>query len=262
VERESVRSRRMIVGQHQSLESAINSAIEKLVRAEIGQFGAMVTLPVRYPSGASVVLQLSESGDRCLVTDYGMAYLEAEMIGTTRSFVAYAPKIAERTGIRYDGRSFFAVEVPKDRLAGAMTVVANCSHRAALYAASKASEEQDRGVKEQVYERLSTVFGRSNIDRDIQLHGSSSHAWPVSFSVSRGTGRAIVETVTAAPVSISSVVTKFHDIGRLEFPPPRLIVTRNKRSLGNYLGVLAPVSTALLEIRAANDDYIRYSEAV
>ena len=68
---------------------ALDQAMASLVSAEYGPMGAMVRLPIRYPSGSFVVLQVSETGDKCFVTDYGMGqYLELEMAGAERSFDA------------------------------------------------------------------------------------------------------------------------------------------------------------------------------
>lgn len=243
------------------LSEAVDRAIMSLVTAEHSPLGAMVCLPVRYPSGSSVVLQISETGDRCFVTDYGMGYLESELIGAERTFERHAKTIAESCGINYDGRSFFVAEVQKDRLRGAMVVVADCSQRAASYAALKASERAEREIKDEVFERIGSVFGRNNIDRDIDVRGASSHPWPVSFRVKRDDQFSLFEAVTPYHSSVAAVVAKFHDIGRVEYPPPRIIVARSKRALGDYIGVLAPVSSALLEISASNDDFVRYSIA-
>lgn len=250
-----------MISERVGLQEAIDSALRTLLRAEHRAAGSYVTLPVRYPSGASVVLQITEVGDRCFVTDYGMGYQEAELFGGTRQFERRAVEFATAAGIRYDGRSFFVAEVVKDRLPGAMVVVADCSQRAAAFAALRAADRQGDEIKELAFDRIRNTFGRNKVERDVPVRGSSTHPWPVDFVVKTDNGVAIFEATTPHPNSVASVTTKLGDIARLESAPPRIVVVRNKRAFGDLLGVVAPVASVVLEVEAANDLYLRYAKA-
>jgi hypothetical protein len=232
-----------------NLGDAVAAALEKLLTAAVFDRGVYVTLPIRYPSGASVVLQITEVGDRCFVTDYGMGYVEADMLGATNFFERRARTLAEATGIHYDGQSFFIAEVGKDRLAGAMVVVADCSQKAANQAAMSTAKKDEAAATDEAFEKIASVFGRQAVARDVPFKGASSHQWSVAFMVTLPSrDKAVFEAPTNHGQSISSTAVKFVDIGRLDSPPPRIAVVRSKIEMGDYLGVLAPISTAVLEI--------------
>lgn len=113
-----------------TISGDVDAAVRRLVNAQHFRAGSIVSMPVIYPSGASVVLEITMQKDRCFVTDRGGASQEAELFGATRYFKSEAERVALSSGIHFDGRDMFVAEVPRESLHGAMTVVANASAEA------------------------------------------------------------------------------------------------------------------------------------
>jgi hypothetical protein len=114
----------------QRMSDTVEAAVRQLVSAEHFRAGSFVTMPVIYPSGASVVLEVFQQGGRFFVSDRGGGYQEAEFAGASRYYSREGKKAAEDYGIKFDGRDMFIAEVAEERLSGAFTVVANCSQSA------------------------------------------------------------------------------------------------------------------------------------
>ncbi len=113
-----------------ALSDAVEEAIRRLACAEHLADASLVNLPLLYPSGATVVVQVSEpSGGQCTVTDLGFGFQEAELVGARRQFEDLAEDAARSSSISYAGRMFVIRDVPRTNLPAAMMAVATCSQR-------------------------------------------------------------------------------------------------------------------------------------
>jgi hypothetical protein len=70
----------------------------ELVQAHRIAPGTVVTTPVLFPSGGHVSILVSFDGDKCLVSDDGAAYAEADLMGAGEIFRRAARPIAEEVG--------------------------------------------------------------------------------------------------------------------------------------------------------------------
>jgi hypothetical protein len=96
-----------------------------------------------------------------------------------------AKGLAEHFGIRFDNQSFFAAEANREKLAGATTVVANCSSQAAALAAYKSAErkfEDDSDKSRECPFRLRRLRTSASVSLPAMrsLHGSSGCHWQPS----------------------------------------------------------------------------------
>jgi hypothetical protein len=229
------------------LSRAVDDAIRGIVTTEHYRAGSIVSLPVLYPSGSSVLLEVTRHGDRLLVSDRGGGSQEAELMGATRYYKEPAERIATDAGIRFDGHSMFVVEVPIARLAGAMVVVANCSQDAAVFAAERLAESTEADAREILFARLSTVFRGWHVEKDARVIGASNHSWKVAVEVTNRDRRAIFEPVNRRYITIVGTAAKFHDLARLETPPARFAVVSSIQELGDYYGVVSDASDRVIE---------------
>lgn len=236
---------------------AVDEAIKRLVSVEHFHAGSLVSMPVTYPSGASVVLEITAQSGRVFITDRGGAYQEAEFAGATRVFSREAEKVAADAGIMFDGRDMFVIEVPIDRVDGAMVVVATCSAQAASLTALRAAERDEKFAKEALFDKLSDVFGRDGFERDAKIVGASNHCWRVDALVRHDGSLAIFNSVTKQFISAAGTAAKFHDLARLEFAPIRVAVVSNKSDIGDWYGVISSASDAIIELAAANDNFLK-----
>jgi hypothetical protein len=238
------------------LSQAVDDAIQGIVSAEHYQAGSIVSLPVLYPSGSTVLLEVTKHGDRLLVSDRGGGMQEAELMGATRHYKDAAERIATEAGVRFDGLSMFVVEVSIDRLAGAMVVVANCSQDAAVFAAERVAESTEADAREILFARLSAVFRGWHVEKDARVIGASNHPWKVAVEVVNRHRRAIFEPVNRRYITIVGTAAKFHDLARLETPPARFAMVGSIQELGDYYGVVSDASDRVVE-SSVSDNTIR-----
>lgn len=238
------------------LSEAVSEAIRTIVTAEHYRAGSIVSLPIIYPSGSSVLLEVTKHGDRLLVSDRGGGFQEAELMGASRQYKEEAERIGREAGIRFDGHSMFVVDVPFDRLSGAMVVVANCSQDAAVFAAERLADGIEADARDVLFARLSAVFRGWRVEKNARVIGASTHPWRVAVEVAKHDKRAIFEPVTKRYITIVGTAAKFHDLARLEAPPARFAVVRSIEDLGNYYGVVSGASDRVIEA-SVPDDAIR-----
>ncbi|MBN9585089.1 MAG: hypothetical protein BGN84_15745 [Afipia sp. 62-7] len=237
------------------ISTDVDAAIAQLISAEHFIAGSLVSMPVMYPSGASVVLEITSQKDRFFISDRGGGFQEAEYMGAGRTYAREAERIAHDSGIRFDGRDMFIMEVAIEAISSALIVVANCSQQAASISAMRAAERVYRDAKEILITRLEHVYRKETIIKDAKIIGASNHNWPVAALV-RTEGRPVVfDAVSAHYNSVVSTAAKFHDLARLEGTPKRIAVVPNRKMFGDYLGVLSAASTSVIEVNASNETY-------
>jgi len=224
----------------------MESVASQLVGIEHRPDGAFITTPLMYPSGSMAVVRVYVLGhDRHFVTDMGMGYLEAEMMGTSLIYARNATPIAQQAGLDFDHHAFSLVEVSHHQLPGAIVTIANASERAVALAAYKQSEKRIAEDEERLYERLVKVFTPVHVDRDVPIVGASNTSWRVANVVKLDGKLTVFEPVSRHPNSITTATTKFHDLARLDDPPNRVAVVENKERLGTYLGVLSQAADVI-----------------
>lgn len=241
----------------EKMRSAIETAIRQLITAEHFVAGSFVTLPVNYPSGASVVLEVFQQGGSFFVSDNGGAHQEAEFAGVSRYFAREAKKSAEEYGVRFDGRDMFIAEVNEGRLSGAFTIVANCSQAAVAASMYKSAERAHKDAGDALFERLSRIFPSSKLARDAAILGASGHEWHVSSMVTNDGRRTVFEAISHHYPSVVSAAAKFHDLARLETLPSRVAVISNRAALGDYIGVISAASTSVVESSVPDQTFLR-----
>ena len=228
------------------LIESVDDAVRRLTNVEHFHAGSLVSMPVTYPSGASVVLEIAAKGGRCFVSDRGGGHQEAELFGALRYFRAEAEGVAARAGIRFDGRDIFVAEVPKEQLRGAMVTVANCSATATKFAALRLADRADRDARDDLYIRLASLYKTRDVQKDPQFTGAR-HKWRVSVAVLDKVHRpAFFEPVTGVYISAVGTSAKFNDFAATETPPDRFGVIKSREDLGDFYGLVAGASTKLV----------------
>ena len=222
-----------------ALTEVIEDAVPRLVSTAHMPEGSYVTTPLLYPSGSSVVIRVSGGQDRFFVTDFGLGRTEAEMMGGERIFSRNAQQVASAAGVGFDQNAFFAIEVPRDRIAGAITAIANCSLEAVIVTAFRISERASAAASELMVDQLEAAFGQPAVLRHDKVVGASNHEWEFSASVTINARKSLFEVATKHPNSVAAVSTKMNDVARLEHAPRRIIMVHRKEEFGTLLGVLS-----------------------
>jgi hypothetical protein len=244
----------------QKLSSIVDAVAQQIVSTEHFRAGSIIRTPLVYPSGASVVVQITEHADRFFVSDMGIGSQEADMFGAANYYNKSAAALADHYGIRFDNQSFFVAEASREQLAGATTLVANCSCEATAIAAYRSTDRVFEEQSEILYKRLVNVFPKSTVDRNVEFVGSSTHKWKVATVVHHQSRIALFEPVSKNHLSVVSTAAKFHDIARLESPPNRISVVESKDTFGNFINVLSQAGS-VVEFKSSNETLVRLAEA-
>jgi hypothetical protein len=243
------------------VSESVDEAVRRLVNVEHFRAGSLVSMPVSYPSGATVVVEITAQKDRCFVSDRGGGHQEAEFFGASRYFATEARRLADLAGIRFDGRDMFVAEVPRERLRGAMVTVANCSAAATNAAALRLSERADRDARDDLYVRLSSLYKTRDVQKDPQFRGATTK-WRVSVAVLGGHHRpAFFEPVSGVYISAVGTAAKFNDFAATESPPDRFSVMKSRNDLGDFYGLVARASTKLLPMTSPDQTFVELLEA-
>lgn len=245
-------------------EKAFNNLIDRvareLVTVDHGAGQSVINTPLMYPGGSSVVIHIHHVNSEYFVTDFGMGYEEALLMGASTLYVRYGKAIAEAAGIGFDNRAFFAVKVMQHQLPGAIATVANCSKEAAQIALYKSAERRSSTAVDALYERLAQTFPANAIAKDVTILGRSNKEWHVATLVQSGRNRTIFEPVSAHHASIYAATTKFHDIAAMEDAPTRVAVVKRKADLKDNLAVLSQ-SANVIERNTSREAYRRLASA-
>lgn len=230
-----------------AFKAIVDELARKLIATEYIQRSAMVRTPVLYPSGATVVIEIREDGDGFFVSDMGLGYQEADLMGAGLMYGRHARAVAQGAGIGFDHHSFFVIRASRDQLPGAVATVANCSQQAVSLVAYKLAERRSADEADLLYERLVQVFSVKVVDRQAEIVGASNIKWHVATFVRGGDGRrpTIFEPVTNHHTSVVNASAKFNDIARLEKAPARVIVVRGKSEFGQYLSLLSQAANVI-----------------
>lgn len=196
----------------QQLTHRVAFALGRIARCRDAGERVIIDLPVLYPSGSTVVVEIEQNGDKIWVSDMGLGHTEAELMHATDSYKRLAGQKAKEFGVDYDGQSMFALWVPVSRIEAAIVCVANASAQAAADAVRHASEAHNRGQDEAFFERVLAIFGKKSVARTAEISGQRT-SWEAHNVVVFPHGkRAIFEPMSKHPTSVSSKFLMFSDI--------------------------------------------------
>jgi hypothetical protein len=222
--------------------ATIESATRALINTEFRDGSAYISTPILYPSGSTVVVRVVDNGKTYFVSDIGMGYQEAELMGASLIYGRHARTIAENAGIPFDSEAFFVIEASREQLPGAIAMVANCSQEAVALAAYKLADRRAADLAEALYERLVRIFTEKKVAKNASVIGASNTEYNVAALVTAEKKPAVFEAVANHPSSIVFADSKFHDLALLETPPISIAMVRKKKKLGTYHNLLAQVA--------------------
>ncbi len=243
----------MSSGHLDHLRRTLDRSLASLVEVEHFAAGSLVTMPVLYPGGGSVVLDVLPRSNGARITDRGEGFRHAELSGNEAAFSKSAERIAGDLGLVFDGRDILLEAVPIDRITGAMVMVANASAQASHSAMRAPAREA--AVRDAMFGKLESVFGPGGFEKHGRILGASNHRWTIDASVRHERGFVVFNAVTGHYVSAAGTAAKFHDLGTLEHPPARIAVVVSRQDLGDWYGVVAAASDAVLETVDPNDRF-------
>jgi hypothetical protein len=225
---------------------AVEAAARSLLLVRHDGETSRVALPMFYPSGAAATVEVTQNGGRFLVSDAGLAYREAELIGAENLFNRNAAPVAEQFGIEAGKRGFTAL-ASVEHLAGAMADVAAASVQVAHRICERVAQRSETAIAAHLYDRLVAVFGAQKVVPEAEIAGASSHKWRISALVHIGGKDMVFEAVSNHHSSVYSSATMFHDLSLLERRPVPVAVVKHKAALGAYLSILSQAANVIEE---------------
>ncbi len=238
----------------------VRAALARLAGVREMDGRVVVDLPIMYPSGAMVVVQIDQSGDKVLVSDMGYGLVEAELVAAQEFYGAAATKAADDFSVGFDGYAIFALWVPASRIESAIACVANASCRAAADAVRRAAEVQSRNRNEQIYDRVATVFGKRFVAKTAEIAGRYASWDAHNVIVFPDRRRAVFEYMTSHANSISSKFMMFSDIRSVDESISLNSVVRSLDELDEKARIISDVAN-IVPIKASDDEIRRFAEA-
>ncbi|UQR61758.1 hypothetical protein LRP30_33910 [Bradyrhizobium sp. C-145] len=237
-----------------SIEETANEVARALVRVTARDQGVRLALPLLYPGGAMVGVEISRLRNGFLVSDTGSARREAGLLGGERAFQRIAVEVAKRFGIRFDHNMIFDLDVPEDHLVPAVMAVANAAKTAVENTALHLATTEHADHRAFLWDRLQSVFGSSFSREPVSFNGASSESYDFDAAVKAQGHLTLFQVVTPNANSVNSAVTKFLDVRDLgDTAPHRVSVVTNKDRTPRLL-VLGRTSR-ILPVDATDDQY-------
>lgn len=197
-------------------EKLVNEAISALSMSWTEGVATLVSLPVQYPSGGLVVLEITTGRQEVHITDRGMGMWEAEQLCSDTSFSKFALHEAAVRGISFDGSSVLALKLPTSSLAAGMVAVANASASAAAAAIRSDAEKRTAQSTAEVFNRVRLAFPDRKVHKELSLFGERVQ-WQAHNVVNLTDNRILVfEPLSDRVQSISSKFLMFSDLARRE----------------------------------------------
>lgn len=224
--------------------------VGELVQARRIDRGVVVTTPVLFPSGSHVSVLVSFSGDRCLVSDDGAAYAEADMMGAGEIFRRAARSIADETGLRFNNFEIFEADARLDILPGIIAIVADAAKRAVHVTAERLARKLDLDLKTSIVDKLIDAFGSAHVSVNAAISGASTHTWTVDALVRTEHAEIAIEAVSPSPISVSSAYMKLDDIRRLDSAPRTVAALKGRESFGADQLLILGRTSRLIDAKA------------
>lgn len=201
-----------------------------LVRVSARGDSARLSLPLLFPGGSMVGVELSRLRDGFLVSDGGSARREAGLLGGERAFKRIAQDVAKRFAIRFDQNMMFDLDVGEDSLLSAVIAVANAAKTAVENTAIHMAANEHADYRSYLWDKLQSAYGARTVQREPVRFKGSTEEWDFDAAVKVQGSFALFEVVTPNANSVNSAVSKFVDVRDLgeKVAPKRVSVLTNK----------------------------------
>jgi hypothetical protein len=238
-----------------SIEHTANEVASALVRVTAREQSVRLSLPLLYPGGAMVGVELSRLRNGFLVSDAGAARREAGLLGGERAFQRIAQDVAIRFGIRFDHNMVFDLDVDDGHLVAAVMAVANAAKTAVENTAMHLATHEHADHRAYLWDRLQSAYGLAAVPREAVQYRGASENWEFDAAVKVQGHYALFQVVTPYANSVNSAVTKFLDVMDLgeRLAPKRIAVVTNKDQTPRLL-VLGRTSR-ILPAEAPDEQY-------
>lgn len=212
-----------------SIQQTANEVARALVRVSARDETVRLSLPLLYPGGSMVGVELSRLRSGFLVSDAGAARREAGLLGGERAFQRIAQDVAKRFGTRFDHNMIFDLDVGEIELVPAVMAVANAAKTAVENTAIHLAATEHADHRAYLWDRLQGLYGSAFSRESVTFKGASTDSYDFDAAVKAQGHLTLFQVVTPNANSVNSAVTKFLDIRDLgeKVAPHRVSVVTN-----------------------------------
>lgn len=245
----------MTILAHASLDQIASELAKALVRVHSTNDAVRLSLPLIYPGGAMVSVEISRLRGDFLVSDGGAARREAAMLGGEKSFIRIATDIAQKFSVRFDRNMIFDLNVSEDMLLAAVVAVANAAKTAVENTAIHLAAIDHADYRAYILDRLEKIYSRPALITNSPRIRGASEEWEFDAIVKASDKFAIYDIVNPNANSVNSAVTKFLDIRDLGPTAPTRIAVVVDEVHTPRLPVLGRTAR-ILRFDASDKDYL------
>lgn len=238
-----------------SIQQIADEVARALIHISSRDGSARLSLPLLYPGGSMVGVEISQLREGFLVTDSGGARREAGLMGGEKTFVRIANEIAERFGVRFDRNMIFEMEVTIDELVVVVAAVANAAKTAVENTAMILATTEHADSRAVLWDKLGRVYGSKKIQQKAKVRGKSD-SWEFDAAVETNGHVALFEVIGPNANAVNSAVTKFLDVADIGKSAPKRIAVLTRKNQTPHLPVLGRTAT-LIPIDASNEAFLR-----
>ncbi len=192
--------------------------LSSIVEAKRYENYVLISTPIFYRTGSSVVLRLEISGDLFRLSDDGRSVIEASRAGADKQFEKYARNISKENHITFDGRELFAIS-KKECLPGVAMLVSNMCATIVNESIERCDFKRHEKYAEYIDGLLIRAFGKAKIAKHPSVRGSSGEEYTPDYGVVYSDRIGYVECVKPSRASIGNAIAMYQDLFMLRTPP-------------------------------------------
>lgn len=247
---------KIVIGTHEKTYRIAERVVRDLVWVDHFQGRSTIGLPIIYPGGTSVGVEIVAREGAYRVSDGGQAFREVDAVGANRSYKRVASRMADVEALQVK-RGVIFVDVPVEHLDRAICDVAAVSQRVVSHIYEGLKDESDDEIAERLHQRLERIF-RQDLPDSAKIIGPSQTEWEVSAVVHPrdGGNMAVFNLVSQHSQSVYKTSAAFHDLSLLRPAPSCIAVVADKDAMGNKLPLLAQAGR-VISLDDPDDRYLR-----
>jgi hypothetical protein len=216
---------------------------------------ARLSLPLVYPGGSMVGIEISRLRDGFLVSDVGGARREAGLLGGEKAFQRIAVDVANKFAIRFDSNMMFDLNVREPELVVAVVAVANAAKTAVENTLIHLASVDHADYRAMLWDRLEGLYGHPKVNRKPKIIGASDR-WDFDAAIVNNGRVAVFELVVPNTNSVNSAVTKFLDVRDLGQDAPARVAVLTSLDATPHLSVLSRTAQ-ILTADASDEAYLK-----
>lgn len=166
------------------------------------------------------------------------------MIGAENLFGRNATAVIGKFDVECAKRTIWT-QVTHVQLAAAIADVGAASVQVAHRIVERVASRNEAEIEAELYRRLVNLFGAPKVVKEAEVTGASSHRWRLSALVTLDGRNLAFEAVSNHHSSVYSSATMFHDLSLLDQRPVSVAVVRDKKAMGDYLGILSQAANVI-----------------